>query len=457
MFYLKINTFLEKVCEQIKYKPVRKQICEELEEHLLEIKEEKANVENLAEEEAEEKAVQAMGDPEKIGKKLNKIHRPKLDWQLLVLVMILIFYGIFNIVYKTNTNTNTKDIKESIFYMIIGIGAGIVLYCYDYRKIQKFSNIIYLLATLLIILAFIPTFGATHGGIQYISIMKVMFNPTMLSVPLYIIAFADFLINIKEKKIKEYGIFNKKIYITINGKFKVIVSSIISLILVLAIPSITNAIMLGIVYGVIGIIYIWKTSNNKQKLISILSGSILVIAITLTFLISLNCLPIQKVIYSLKPENGSQNLGYVGMLQKEIIENSKLIGLADTSVILEENIVTEESNYTFIYLMGKLGILAVGILTIVIILMSIKLIVNAKLIKDMYGKIAIIGLGTLYILQSVFNILMNLNLGIQTNVNLPFVCEGGVFFIINCISIAFLLSIYRRKDIDLEMKNYEMN
>jgi len=454
VFYLKINVFLEKVCREIKYKPVRTPISEELGEHLLEIKEEKMQ-EGLAEEQAEEKATQAMGEPEEIGKKLNKIHKPKLDWQLLGLVMILIFYGIFNIIGKTNTYA--KDIKESIFYMIIGIGAGIVLYCYDYRKIQKFSNIIYLLATLLIILAFTPTFGVTLGGIQYISIMKVMFNPTMISVPLYIIAFADFLINIKEKKIKEYGIFNKKIYITINGKFKVIVSSIISLILVLAIPSITNAIMLGIVYGVIGIIYIWKTSNNKQKLISILSGSILVIAITLTFLISLNCLPIQKVIYSLKPESDPQNLGYVGMLQKEIIENSKLIGLADTSVILEENIVTEESNYTFIYLMGKLGILAVGILTIVIILMSIKLIVNAKLIKDMYGKIAIIGLGTLYIFQFTINILMNLNLGIQTNVNLPFVCEGGVFFIINCISVAFLLSIYRRRDIDLEMKNCEMN
>lgn len=454
MFYLKINVFLEKVCREIKYKPVRTPISEELEEHLLEIKEEKMQ-EGLAEEQAEEQATQAMGEPEKIGKRLNKIHKPKLDWQLLGLVMILIFYGIFNIIGKTNTYA--KDIKESIFYMIVGIGLGAVLYFYDYRKIQRFSNIIYLLATLLIILAFTPTFGVTLGGIQYISIMKVMFNPTMISVPLYIIAFADFLINIKEKKIKEYGIFNKKIYITINGKFKVIVSSIISLILVLAIPSITNAIMLGIVYGVIGIIYILKT-KGKKKVLSALGGSMLIGTIFLFMMISLNKLPVQRMIYSIKPEADPQNLGYVGMLQKEVLKNSKMIGQANTEIISKgENIITEESNYTFIYLMGKLGILAVSILAIAIILIAIRLIINANLIKNIYGKMAIIGLGTLYILQSVFNILMNLNLGIQTNVNLPFVCEGGVFFIINCISVAFILSVYKRKDIDLEIKKCEEN
>lgn len=454
MFYLKINVFLEKVCREIKYKPVRTPISEELEEHLLEIKEEKMQ-EGLAEEQAEEQATQAMGEPEKIGKRLNKIHKPKLDWQLLGLVMILILYGIFNIIGKTNIYA--KDIKESIFYIIAGIGLGAILYFYDYRKMQRFSNIIYLLATLLIILAFTPTFGVIHGGIQYIAIMKVMFNPTMLSVPLYIIAFSGFLINVREKKEKEITIFHKNILVTIDGTLKIIVTSIISLVLILIIPSIINAVILGIVYFITGMIYILKT-KGKKKVLPALGGSMLIGTIFLFMMISLNKLPVQRMIYSIKPEADPQNLGYVGMLQKEVLKNSKMIGQANTEIISKgENIITGESNYTFIYLMGKLGILAVSILAIAVILIAIRLIINANLIKNMYGKMAIIGLGTLYILQSVFNILMNLNLGIQTNVNLPFVCEGGVFFIINCISVAFILSVYRRKDIDLEIKKCEEN
>ena len=39
MFYLDIKNFLETVCSQIKYKPVRKGIAEELELHMEEVKE----------------------------------------------------------------------------------------------------------------------------------------------------------------------------------------------------------------------------------------------------------------------------------------------------------------------------------------------------------------------------------------------------------------------------------
>lgn len=70
----------------------------------------------------------------------------------------------------------------------------------------------------------------------------------------------------------------------------------------------------------------------------------------------------------------------------------------------------------------------------------------------------IIGLGMLYIFQSVASVLMNINLGIQTGVNLPFVGYGGVHFVVNMLSIGLILSIYRRKDINLYDKiNLEEN
>lgn len=435
---MKINTFLEKVCEEIKYKPVRQAISEELEEHLLEIKEEKIREENLTEELAEEQATEQMGEPEVIGKQLNEIHKPKLDWRLLCLLAILMFYGIINIFYKVNEGS--RDIGNTILYIIGGIAVGTGLYFFDYRKLQKYSNVIYLIATGMIVLAFIPTsFSVLHQGAQYLSIKGgPMFNPAMISVPLYIIAFAGFLTDSKEK-----------------GYLKMIISSLLALGLIFAIPSIANAFILGVTYLVTSVIYIWKTSQNKGKVLTIICGSIATIAILLFTIIVFNNVPVQRILYSFKPEADPQGLGYVGMLQKKVLENAKITGRANTEIITGQNILVEESNYTFIYLMGKLGKLVAGILVIVVGLIAIKIIFNAKLVKDMYGKVAIIGLGTLYVLQSVINILMNLNLGIQTNINLPFVCEGGVYFIINCISMAFILSIYRRKDINLEITKYE--
>ena len=84
-----INEFLNNVCEKIKYKPIRNEISEELKNHIDEQKEvfiQSGIEENVA----EEKAIENMGNAEELGKKLNKIHRPKLDWKLVLLILILL-------------------------------------------------------------------------------------------------------------------------------------------------------------------------------------------------------------------------------------------------------------------------------------------------------------------------------------------------------------------------------
>ena len=82
--------FLDNVCSNIKYKPASNQIKEELKTHIDEVKEEKID-EGYSAKEAEELAVNQMGNAKEIGRKLNKIHRPKLDWGTLILVIVLIF------------------------------------------------------------------------------------------------------------------------------------------------------------------------------------------------------------------------------------------------------------------------------------------------------------------------------------------------------------------------------
>ena len=71
---MQINEFLNSVCEQIKYKPIRNTIAEELKDHIEDKKEELIEM-GQNEEEAEKDAVEQMGDAEIIGKELNKVHR----------------------------------------------------------------------------------------------------------------------------------------------------------------------------------------------------------------------------------------------------------------------------------------------------------------------------------------------------------------------------------------------
>ena len=89
---MQTKEFLNTVCEQIKYKPIRNSISEELKNHIEDRKEELIEM-GQNEEEAEKNAVEQMGDAEIIGKELNKVHRPRLDWKLLIILVVLLIFG----------------------------------------------------------------------------------------------------------------------------------------------------------------------------------------------------------------------------------------------------------------------------------------------------------------------------------------------------------------------------
>lgn len=446
VFCLDIKGFLNKVCKEIKYEPARKGISEELEVHIQEIKEDYIN-NGISEIEAEEKAVKQMGIAEEIGKKLNKIHRPHLDWKLLLLIIILMGFSIF-ISFIKEPLGNDSYIGSSIIYMLLGLGLSIGIYFYDYKKLKKHSILVYLIATVILIL---PVLGVGYRmmGIPCIRIFGISFFPGTITVPLYIISFIGLIVDyrkdnaIKVKIQNEEFLFNKDF-------IKIIGLSILSIILMQSISTNVNTLILCFIYLVVTTIKILMDKEKRIKKLLVLYGSISIISILLIFAFSASPFRSSRILASFNPEIDPNGSGYIGMLQKEIMENAKLVGEADTEIISsDEYIISKESNYTFIYLLGKTGILVSGMLVLVIVLTSLKLLFNAKYIKEQYGKFLIIGLSSLYILQSMASVLMNINMGIQADVNIPFVSYGGVYFIVNILSMALIFSIYRRKDINI--------
>lgn len=145
---MQIREFLNIVCDQIKYKPIRNSISKELEDHIEESKENYIQ-DGLEEKEAEEKAIIQMGNAEEIGKRLNKIHKPKLDWKLLIIVIVLLGFGFLvaftrasNIVVDGYNMTNL--IGRYISALIVGSVLSIFIYFIDYYKNDEiFKCILY--------------------------------------------------------------------------------------------------------------------------------------------------------------------------------------------------------------------------------------------------------------------------------------------------------------------------
>lgn len=108
------------------------------------------------------------------------------------------------------------------------------------------------------------------------------------------------------------------------------------------------------------------------------------------------------------------------------------------------------TGYEFCKILSHYGWIASISMIFVIIALNIKLIINATKIIDTYGKLIMMGISIFYMIQTIFDLAMNLGIGFIAEFQLPFISGGYVNSLTNLLCMSLILSIYRRKDINLE-------
>ena len=383
---------------------------------------------------------------------LKKINYDKneevFDWKLFYLILCIACLGVVIIITKINVKS-TIDIAHdmhrlnTIVYIVIGLIFGVIIYFFDYKKIKKYSFVLYLIATCIMLLSCVKGLTFKVNGIFYIRLFGTTISIVTTALPLYIISFVGFIIN--DKKNDER--YNYKKDKSIKKKMVIFILAIISLILMMIDLSFTNMIILVISYLIIITIKIIKERNYCILKLGTVYGFVVSIICVFTVIIVLQ----QSVNWSKVEEYINVNIenadnGSNMLLQREIIRNAKMVGEAENlSVPIDETIFYSESNYTFIYIIGKMGLYYAEIIVVLYIFIAIKLMLNVKKVKDEYGRYLTVGLGALFIVQSFATMFVNISLGIYADVNLPFITYGGSYFIVNMFEIALLFSIYRRR------------
>lgn len=457
---MQINEFLNSVCEQIKYKPIRNTIAEELKDHIEDKKEELIEM-GQNEEEAEKNAVEQMGDTEIIGKQLNKVHRPRLDWKLLIILVVLLIFG-FVISYIITENEHTEMMqymKEGVSkyittnYMIkyvcfvgLGFAIGVIIYFCDYERIKNKPLILYIIATVVIILAFL--FGISVNGINFLRIGNYSIRSNTIAIPLYILAFIGFLENINEEN-KLTKLFKEK-NIKINANvLKLVVLSFISLLMLSLIPSSSSVIVLAITYLILATKKVVSESENKKKHLLMLWGiPIIVGTLFILFEVLANPYVLDKFISVYNLEEYKETEGWRALNRKEIIESAQKFGEAENmsdAIYLFDGF----GNNEIISILAHFGWIPTVTLIIAVLAFSIKLVINSFKIKEKYGSLIILGIGCMFILQSIFNVLMNFNLLFDASFNLPFVTYGCCELVVNMMCLALIFAVYRKKDVNI--------
>lgn len=425
-----IQEFLQTACNQIRYKSVHTSIVNELTDHIEEQKSQYIK-EGFSEEAATNKAIEQMGDPVLVGKELNKAHRPKIEWSILSLVAVLVLIGgaVQFLISGTNTN-HTGGFLHFLTYLPVGLAAFFFTYFFDYTLIGRYPKIAYfiLLATAV---AESQLSGRVCGCYPHIYYFALLFIPI----------FAGIVYSFRNKGylgIIACGLFY------FGAAFLCIIAQNLSAFVLLTFSCLiilTHAIVKGYFGG-----------NKKIGL------AVVYIPTFMTFVLSVLCLifllpyRMRRIALSLIPELDPQGAGYNSLMVKRIIKGSQpfgeaLLGPGYVNMPVNQILPCWDTDFSLTYIIGHLGLVAglviIGIISVLIVRISISIIKQKNVFGYLLSYSACIAIAG----QFVLYVLLNFGLLTLFSVTLPFISYGGMGFIVNMILAGLVLSVYRRTNI----------
>ena len=163
-----MEEYIKLLLEQVRFQKAHKTIAEEIRSHIEDQIE--ANLsEGMDRDTAEKQAVEDMGDPVEAGIALDKVHRPKLAWGVVLaaigvgLIGTMIQFFLANdttmqyfSVQMTSRSVNPLNGYTFLARTVVGIGIMLSVYLLDYTVISKYSNVIATVFVMFFLITYLP-------------------------------------------------------------------------------------------------------------------------------------------------------------------------------------------------------------------------------------------------------------------------------------------------------------
>lgn len=436
-----VDAFLKEVLEKVRYKKIHPYLAQELNDHIECLKEDFIE-EGLDEERAYEKAVSQMGEAGIIGQNLHKMHKPRMEWSVLLLFIGLIGIGLFTLFSYGREYGEQYFYKKQMLVMFVSMITFFIAYSSDYRRLEKYSTLLYILG--LGILLITQLIGIQiHGVKRWINIGPVQFETATLAIPLFLIAYVSYVRRWANKGLKGY-----------------IQLAWLGFIPYAACMLNQFAKGLCLFFGFLAIFIFYVCSSqfkgNKKSVFMTLGGmGTMMVVGTMVVTITVPH-RLHRVMVWLNPDIDPQGSGYFIRLLRQICEDASLIGnkgIADTIIENSHGVKFlalgnySVTDYAFNFIIGSMGkVIAFGV-ALVVGGLVIRCFKSAYKVKEAYGKLLILGLSTYLAIRCLMGLGINLGFLPITSCEVPFISYGGSALICDITMMGFILGIYRRKDI----------
>lgn len=419
------KAFLQQVTSHIRSKEARGYVEQELQQHIMHSKT-AWEAKGYSPQEAEQKAIAEMGSASQLGKSMDKIHRPKWDIWLIGAVLLLVavsFVPILTMDFSVQfwQGMRSEVIAYKIIHIVLAIGMIVALMYVDYRKLQRFSMPIYVVAlVLLMVLIFMPNARINGEAMFKVGPLRIQ---AWTVLPVLLVAFAGFLAEHKWKG------------------WQLTVLFILPLLLFLMIP---NLVVTLLYITVIAILFSFShfTKKEKRNVFLVVGGVGLVGVAYSIYAYHYLLAPYQteRIAAFLHPELYADTGGFMMLRLKTALAGAGWFG-AESNYYVPDG----HTDYALVQLIQAYGYLF-GIPVIVVILaIALRILWMVRTLPKSFGKLLVLAAVTLYSSQSIYSIFMVFGLLPLAGMPLPFVSYGLTPLLLNAFLIGLVLSVYRRK------------
>jgi cell division protein FtsW (lipid II flippase) len=428
----KFEEFLSKVTSKVKSKEAHKMIKKELTHHLQELSQ-SYKKRGFSEEDSDEKAIQEMGNPFTIGEKLNPLHKPKMDWVLIVLFVIfasISFLPLVGGIPEISLSSTYFMGRQAIWYSL-AVPVIIGFLFFDYQKLRNWWMYFYAIG--LLIHLYLHLFGyMVNGAKKWVSLSGLTVDGTIISLFFFFLAWAGIF-----NKMNEFHSWKKQGFL--------LVLFWIPILLYMMVPN----FMVGIIYffcllGMFTFARVHKKLAIKLVVTNLVAGAIFMIMIILT---SRQIYLFTRLSAFINPDADPNGAGYMYIAVRNVLAEAGWFGNGLYNDLNFQLLPESHTDFTFPFLVYSLG-WAFGIVLCLILLIFISRISkNAFKTKDLYGRLIVIGGAALFAVPTTWNILMGFGIVPIMEVSLPFISYGGSEILFYAAVLGLILNVYRRKDI----------
>lgn len=450
---MKTEEYLHVLTDQVRCKMARDEIQDEIRCH---IEDQTAAYisEGMEPDKAEEMAVREMGDPVEVGQDMDRIHRPKMAWGMISLIVILsitgyvlrqIMYAITSSIENSMpTDLSTPGISSGwvmrfeLPMLILGLVLMIGICYVDYTRIAQRAR--ELMAGYLILLLLGITFfgGSVNGARRWITVggmftMNIV-NLLWLTVPL----FAAILYRYRGQS------------------YKALVKGLLWMLVVEWImryfgENFVAAYILFLVYNTIIVAAVYKGwfCIRKKPVLFGIGGIVLLSPIWLTglFLIVGKMYQKERILAFL---GIGENMGYqLEICRKMLAGSSVLNGNPEFHELLT---MSPANSHLLTCVIASYGIFAGGVLAVLLVLLFMRFARISLQQTNQLGMVMGTGCTILSLIQVVVFIAENTGIINGFDTYCPFLGTGRSGMLTSYILLGILLSIYRYQNTAPERK-----